>query len=174
MSLVFFVMNITDIDDKIILRARRNYLFDKYKEEHRVVDAHVLCELKEAWSTYRTKLSQKLAEKKLSLQQLDKANKKELESEITLIEEKLSEAIKSEQEVTPLTEGDISLIDKVSLSHSHSYVSLSHSCFFSSFTHSHFHSHSHTLSSLSLSVCIYYVHNMYVYVYVCVGERATL
>jgi len=27
-----FVMNITDIDDKIIMRARQNYLFEKYKE----------------------------------------------------------------------------------------------------------------------------------------------
>lgn len=27
---VFYVMNITDIDDKIILRARRNHLFADY------------------------------------------------------------------------------------------------------------------------------------------------
>lgn len=27
---IFYVMNITDIDDKIILRARRNHLFDEY------------------------------------------------------------------------------------------------------------------------------------------------
>ncbi|XP_044761847.1 cysteine--tRNA ligase, cytoplasmic [Coccinella septempunctata] len=31
---VFFVMNITDIDDKIIKRARQNYLFDKYVSEN--------------------------------------------------------------------------------------------------------------------------------------------
>lgn len=30
---VFYVMNITDIDDKIILRARRNFLFDQYLSE---------------------------------------------------------------------------------------------------------------------------------------------
>lgn len=28
-----YAMNITDIDDKIIKRARQNYLFDKYLEE---------------------------------------------------------------------------------------------------------------------------------------------
>eukprot|EP00735_Rhodelphis_limneticus_P006903 TRINITY_DN19373_c0_g1::TRINITY_DN19373_c0_g1_i1::g.7879::m.7879 TRINITY_DN19373_c0_g1::TRINITY_DN19373_c0_g1_i1::g.7879 ORF type:complete len:782 (+),score=239.91,sp/Q7ZWR2/SYCC_XENLA/42.30/0.0,tRNA-synt_1e/PF01406.14/9.9e+02,tRNA-synt_1e/PF01406.14/9e-120,tRNA-synt_1e/PF01406.14/2.8e+02,tRNA-synt_1g/PF09334.6/0.00038,tRNA-synt_1g/PF09334.6/0.054,DALR_2/PF09190.6/1.1e+04,DALR_2/PF09190.6/0.0022,Glyco_hydro_66/PF13199.1/0.0056,Corona_S2/PF01601.11/0.26 TRINITY_DN19373_c0_g1_i1:3-2348(+) len=30
---VFWVMNITDIDDKIILKARRNYLFKQYEQE---------------------------------------------------------------------------------------------------------------------------------------------
>ena len=29
---VFYVMNITDIDDKIIKRARQNYLFERYRE----------------------------------------------------------------------------------------------------------------------------------------------
>lgn len=32
---IFYVMNITDVDDKIILRARRNYLFDKFMKEAR-------------------------------------------------------------------------------------------------------------------------------------------
>ncbi|XP_063802395.1 cysteine--tRNA ligase, cytoplasmic isoform X2 [Pseudophryne corroboree] len=31
---VFYCMNITDIDDKIIKRARQNYLFQQYKESH--------------------------------------------------------------------------------------------------------------------------------------------
>lgn len=32
---VFYAMNITDIDDKIITRARQNYLFEQYvTEEH--------------------------------------------------------------------------------------------------------------------------------------------
>lgn len=31
---VFYVMNITDIDDKIIFRARRNHLLEKYNEEN--------------------------------------------------------------------------------------------------------------------------------------------
>ena len=31
---VMYVMNITDIDDKIIKRARQNYLYEKYVEEN--------------------------------------------------------------------------------------------------------------------------------------------
>lgn len=30
---IFYVMNITDIDDKIIKRARQNYLFERYLGE---------------------------------------------------------------------------------------------------------------------------------------------
>ena len=30
-----FVMNTTDIDDKIILRARQRHLYDEYKNNHR-------------------------------------------------------------------------------------------------------------------------------------------
>jgi cysteinyl-tRNA synthetase len=36
---IFFVMNITDIDDKIIKRARQNYLFEKYMAEERSLGA---------------------------------------------------------------------------------------------------------------------------------------
>lgn len=32
---VRFVMNITDVDDKIILRARQRHLYDEYKKDHR-------------------------------------------------------------------------------------------------------------------------------------------
>lgn len=32
---ILYVMNITDIDDKIIKRARQNYLYDKYIKEPR-------------------------------------------------------------------------------------------------------------------------------------------
>lgn len=32
---VFYVMNITDIDDKIIKRARQNYLYERYVAENR-------------------------------------------------------------------------------------------------------------------------------------------
>ncbi|XP_045483000.1 cysteine--tRNA ligase, cytoplasmic [Harmonia axyridis] len=35
---VFYVMNITDIDDKIIKRARQNYLFDKYVSENHALE----------------------------------------------------------------------------------------------------------------------------------------
>ncbi|KAJ8984870.1 hypothetical protein NQ317_002709 [Molorchus minor] len=35
---VFYAMNITDIDDKIIKRARQNYLFEKYSSEKRPLE----------------------------------------------------------------------------------------------------------------------------------------
>lgn len=35
---ILYVMNITDIDDKIIKRARQNYLYEKYVEEARTLD----------------------------------------------------------------------------------------------------------------------------------------
>jgi hypothetical protein len=123
MNTVFLVMNITDIDDKIILNARRNYFFDKYKEEHQVVDASVLADLKEAWSFYYNKLTKKIAQKKEQLQKLEKGNKSELECEILLMEEKLNGAKKAENEVISLTSGDVSLIDKV---HSFPFFSLIH------------------------------------------------
>lgn len=35
---ILYVMNITDIDDKIIKRARQNYLYEKYIEENHTLD----------------------------------------------------------------------------------------------------------------------------------------
>lgn len=40
-------MNITDIDDKIIKRARQNYLYEKYVAENRPLN-EVLSDAKEA------------------------------------------------------------------------------------------------------------------------------
>lgn len=39
---VYSVMNITDVDDKIILKARRNYLFEKYDKENATLNEKVL------------------------------------------------------------------------------------------------------------------------------------
>jgi cysteinyl-tRNA synthetase len=35
---IFYVMNITDVDDKIIRRARQNHLYQKYLDEGRPMD----------------------------------------------------------------------------------------------------------------------------------------
>jgi cysteinyl-tRNA synthetase len=32
---ILYVMNVTDVDDKIILRARRNHLLEQYKQEQK-------------------------------------------------------------------------------------------------------------------------------------------
>lgn len=46
---VLFVQNITDIDDKIILRARQQYLFENYKKETTELSETVIQQTKEAW-----------------------------------------------------------------------------------------------------------------------------
>lgn len=48
---VFYVMNITDIDDKIIRRARQNYLYDKYIQEERSLEV-LLSDAKESMSKF--------------------------------------------------------------------------------------------------------------------------
>ncbi|PKY06310.1 cysteinyl-tRNA synthetase [Aspergillus campestris IBT 28561] len=49
---VKFVMNITDVDDKIILRARQQHLFNEFATTHPHVDAEVLDVAKNAYSAY--------------------------------------------------------------------------------------------------------------------------
>ncbi|OSX65793.1 hypothetical protein POSPLADRAFT_1064495 [Postia placenta MAD-698-R-SB12] len=49
---VHFVMNITDIDDKIILRARQTYLVDTFRSETRELTPQVLKFVQESWSEY--------------------------------------------------------------------------------------------------------------------------
>ncbi|XP_072748832.1 cysteine--tRNA ligase, cytoplasmic [Anoplolepis gracilipes] len=48
---VLYVMNITDIDDKIIKRARQNYLYEKYVEENHSLNS-ILNDTKEVISTF--------------------------------------------------------------------------------------------------------------------------
>lgn len=54
---VFYVMNITDIDDKIIKRARSNYLCDKFidEESSKMSRTDMVAYLREALSSYQTK-----------------------------------------------------------------------------------------------------------------------
>ncbi|CRG87280.1 cysteinyl-tRNA synthetase [Talaromyces islandicus] len=52
---VEFVMNITDVDDKIILRGRQQYLFNKFVSTHPTIDASVLDVAKAAYKAYLTK-----------------------------------------------------------------------------------------------------------------------
>lgn len=52
---VFYVMNITDIDDKIIFRARRNHLLEKYIEEANPPDK-ILDDVNSALGPYSAKM----------------------------------------------------------------------------------------------------------------------
>ncbi|KIV85472.1 cysteine-tRNA ligase, variant [Exophiala sideris] len=49
---VKFVMNITDVDDKIILRGRQRHLYEKYKQDHRYIDDKVRQDARQAWLYY--------------------------------------------------------------------------------------------------------------------------
>ncbi|KAJ3300840.1 hypothetical protein HK104_000034 [Borealophlyctis nickersoniae] len=51
---VTYVMNITDIDDKIIIGARHKHLFDGFKAENQTLSAALIQQVKEAWSKYVT------------------------------------------------------------------------------------------------------------------------
>ena len=47
---VNFVMNITDIDDKIIVASRQNYLYEKYVIENSTATPEVIDFLNASWS----------------------------------------------------------------------------------------------------------------------------
>jgi cysteinyl-tRNA synthetase len=54
---VKFVMNITDLDDKIILRGRQRFLYEEWQKKHRYVREEELNIVKEAYEHYiRTNL----------------------------------------------------------------------------------------------------------------------
>ncbi|KAH7889094.1 tRNA synthetases class I (C) catalytic domain-containing protein [Phlebopus sp. FC_14] len=46
---VHFVMNITDIDDKIILRARQNHLFSTFRNQISTLSEDLLTKVRDAW-----------------------------------------------------------------------------------------------------------------------------
>ncbi|KAL2824046.1 tRNA synthetases class I (C) catalytic domain-containing protein [Aspergillus cavernicola] len=52
---VNFVMNITDVDDKIILRARQQHLFTRFVTTHPTIDGEVLDIVKKAYTAYLKK-----------------------------------------------------------------------------------------------------------------------
>jgi cysteinyl-tRNA synthetase len=57
---VRFVMNITDVDDKIILRGRQRHLYDEYKSQHRYIQKEVREDVAAAWQAYVRKYLPKI------------------------------------------------------------------------------------------------------------------
>lgn len=97
---VFYVMNVTDVDDKIIYRARRNYLLDQFLKTTDDTQK-VLCELKTAFEKEKRKQEKKMEEVQMELsnasstrqrQELDDKLKQEM-----LKLEKLNEAFATVQ-----------------------------------------------------------------------------
>jgi cysteinyl-tRNA synthetase len=88
---VFYVMNITDVDDKIILKARKDYLLKQYEQEHTRVDEILVQDVEQAFINYEEDLEKKKAEAEAELKKLT-GNKKiiEKEAEVRLFAQKLS------------------------------------------------------------------------------------
>ncbi|KAK4985704.1 cysteinyl-tRNA synthetase [Elasticomyces elasticus] len=66
-----FVMNITDVDDKIILAARQEHFVNKFAVAHPTIDEHVRSTTLEAFNTYIAKYNSWAAGKNLPLLQMD-------------------------------------------------------------------------------------------------------
>ncbi|KAI8834116.1 tRNA synthetases class I (C) catalytic domain-containing protein [Chytridium lagenaria] len=49
---ILYVMNITDVDDKIIISARQKYLFNKKKASASKLTSEIIAELEEAWADF--------------------------------------------------------------------------------------------------------------------------
>lgn len=64
---VLFVMNITDVDDKIILSARQQYIFTQFVQSNPVVTQELLDKSREAWWSF---VSKKFAYPALSQQNM--------------------------------------------------------------------------------------------------------
>ncbi|KAM8814082.1 cysteine--tRNA ligase, cytoplasmic [Rhynchonycteris naso] len=85
---VFYCMNITDIDDKIIRRARQNHLFEQYREKQPSA-AQLLDDVHSALQPFSVKLSQTTdPDKKQMLERLQQA--------VQLAAEPLERAVQSE------------------------------------------------------------------------------
>ncbi|XP_048216984.1 cysteine--tRNA ligase, cytoplasmic isoform X2 [Perognathus longimembris pacificus] len=84
---VFYCMNITDIDDKIIRRARQNYLFERYREQ-KPVPAQLLEDVHSAMEPFSVKLSETTdPDKRQMLERIRQA--------VTLATEPLRQAVHS-------------------------------------------------------------------------------
>ncbi|XP_063294909.1 cysteine--tRNA ligase, cytoplasmic isoform X1 [Pelobates fuscus] len=85
---VFYCMNITDIDDKIIRRARQNYLFQQYKERHPTASA-LLFDVNTALKPFLQKLNETTdPDKKQMLEKIEKA----VSAAVCPLEEALSQS----------------------------------------------------------------------------------
>ncbi|PIK48564.1 putative cysteine--tRNA ligase, cytoplasmic isoform X3 [Apostichopus japonicus] len=63
---VLYVMNVTDIDDKIIKRARTNYLLEKYSQEMKCPN-EVISSMNEALKLFDTKMAAETSPEKLEM-----------------------------------------------------------------------------------------------------------
>jgi cysteinyl-tRNA synthetase len=96
---ILYVMNITDVEDKIILRARRNYLLKGYLEQNSKDTARVLGDARTALATAEAKQLEKctVADADLAQAEVDVAAGGPTASEAAKRREGLADAAASEQ-----------------------------------------------------------------------------
>lgn len=87
---VFYAMNITDIDDKIIKRARQNHLYEEYVKENHNLD-RVLDDAKKVMSTFEDTV-------RSTLDQDKKCMMEKMLSKVTTAVEDLEKAVKLNDE----------------------------------------------------------------------------
>ncbi|XP_076179076.1 cysteine--tRNA ligase, cytoplasmic isoform X2 [Ptiloglossa arizonensis] len=96
---ILYVMNITDIDDKIIKRARQNYLYEKYIEETHTLD-EILDNAKEVMCNFEESVkSMNDADKKCMLQKMLNNVEKVIENLENAVKLKDENKIKESQEL---------------------------------------------------------------------------
>merc|ERR1719447_583947 len=76
---VNLVMNITDVDDKIILRARQNFLFEQYRSLHSGDVNKIVADSGSAFAECIAKHEQKVAAAKKTLETAQQKHRKDLE-----------------------------------------------------------------------------------------------
>lgn len=65
---IFYCMNITDVDDKIITKARQNYLYTGYVRDNKTLTEAVLQDLRDAWNFNILSLQKKIDDTVVCLQ----------------------------------------------------------------------------------------------------------
>uniref|UniRef100_A0A8D8LS95 Cysteine--tRNA ligase, cytoplasmic n=1 Tax=Cacopsylla melanoneura TaxID=428564 RepID=A0A8D8LS95_9HEMI len=80
---ITYAMNITDIDDKIIRRARQNYLFEKYVKDHSQQISKVLDDSNEVMKVFDSKLIATTDPDKLTMMNTILANVEEAKKDIS-------------------------------------------------------------------------------------------
>lgn len=107
---VFSVMNITDVDDKIILKARRTHLFEKYIHENKNFSEKLKQDVLESWKNYINGLKTKLQELINENQKLTKekaSEKKLLEEKLAIASDTLAKLSKSLEKGSQLSEEEL-------------------------------------------------------------------
>jgi len=101
---IFYVMNITDVDDKIILRARQNYLFDLYQKGAK--DLNKVCkDVQDSIKTVKDKHNKKIKTLEEDLKQTTKSkDRDELKEMVENEKVKLGNVEKAEKEATEYIE----------------------------------------------------------------------